>query len=120
MVHEGATVVVPHFPLWAFIAEMAAIPVAFIFLRPLLRRLRLVHPATWENLGRPFLFMWPWPGSIIGLLDQFDANIRLLVFPFGNQSFQFGNSGTATLLRLVRATLGMLAIFCVWSWWANP
>jgi len=109
-----------HFPLWAFIVEMAAIPVCFIFLGLLLRRLRLVHPAMWEKLGRPSLFIWAWPGSIVALLERVDANIRLLMFPFRTQSFQLGDAGTAILLWLVRATLGLLAIFRLWSWWANP
>ena len=109
-----------HFPLWAFIVEMAAIPVGFIFLGLLLRRLRLVHPAMWEKLGRPSLFIWAWPGSIVALLERVDANIRLLMFPFRTQSFQLGDAGTAIPLWLVRATLGLLAIFRLWSWWANP
>lgn len=109
-----------HFPLWAFIAEMAAIPVAFILLGLLLRRLRLVHPATWEKLGRPSLITLAWPGSIMALLERIDANIRLLVFPFRSQSFQLRDPGTAILLWLVRASLGLFGIFRVWSWWANP
>ena len=80
-----------HFPLWAFIMEMMAIPVAFMFLGMLIRRLRLVHPATWEKLGRPSLIILAWPGSIIALLERVDANIRLLVFPFRSQSFQLGD-----------------------------
>jgi len=49
-----------NFPLWAFITEMVALPVAFIFFGLLMRRLRRVHPATCERLGRPTLFIWTW------------------------------------------------------------
>ena len=109
----------PHFPLWAFITEMAILPVAVIFEGLLLRRLRLVHPATWEKLGRPSLFIWTWPGSVIALLERVDANIRLLVFPFRAQSFQLTDPGTAILMWLVRGTLGIFVTFRLWSWWAN-
>jgi hypothetical protein len=108
----------PLFPLWAFITKMTAIVAAFIFQGLLLRRLRLVHPTTWEKLGRPSLTT-AWPGSIIAFLDRVEANIRLVVFPFQSQSFQLGDSGTAILLWMVRATLGLVAVFAVWSWWAN-
>jgi hypothetical protein len=109
-----------HFPLWALVTEMAAVPITFVFFGLLLRRLRLVHPATWEELGQPSLFIWAWPGSIIALLDRVDANCRLLVFPFRTRSFQLDNAGTAVLLWVVRATLGVLLLFRVWSWWVNP
>jgi hypothetical protein len=109
----------PQFPFWAFITEMTGIPVAFVFLWLLVRRLRLVHPATWEKLGRPSLFIWAWPGSVIALLEALAANIRLSVLPFRAESFQLTDSGTVILMWLVRATVGLLAIFRLWSWWAN-
>jgi hypothetical protein len=74
---------------------------------------------TWEKLGRSSLFIWTWPGSVIALLEAVDANIRLLVFPFRAQSFQLTDTGTVILTWLVRATLVLLAIFRLWSWWAN-
>jgi hypothetical protein len=108
------------FPLWAFITEMAAVPVAIILFWLLLRRLRLVHLAQWEKLGRPTLLVWTWPGSITELLDRVAANFRLLMFPFRTQSFQLGDPIAATFLWLLRATLGLLATLRLWSWWANP
>jgi hypothetical protein len=110
----------PYFPPWVFFAEIAAILVALIFVGLLLRRLRLVHPAIWENLGRPTLFMGMWPGSIIALAERFDANFRLLAFPFRAQSFQLDDPSTKIILWLVRASLGLTAIFGLWSWLANP
>ena len=110
----------PHFPLWAFITEMAASPVALIFFGLLSRRLRLVHYTTWEKLGRPSLFIGTWPGSIVTLAERVDAIFRLVVFPFRTQSFQLDNSSTAILLWLVRGTLVLLVTFRLWSWWANP
>jgi hypothetical protein len=109
----------PQFPLWAFITEMVALPVAFIFFGLLVRRLRRVHPATWEELGRPSLFIGTWPGSVIALLERADANLRLAVFPFRTQSFQLGDPATATLLWIVRGALGLLVVLRFWSWWAN-
>lgn len=108
----------PQFPLWAFITEMAAIPLAFIFFVLLSRRLRLVHPAMWEKLGRPDLMMLH-PGSFLGFLDLVEANFRLYIFPFRSQSFGLGNWGTAILLWLARVTLGLIVVFGGWSWWAN-
>ena len=105
------------FPLWAFIAQMAAISLGITLLGLLSRRLRLVHPVTWERLGRPSLMMLP--GSIIGFFERGVANIRLVVFPFRSPSFQLSDPGTAFLLWLLRATLGLLAVFSVWSLWAN-
>ena len=112
---------VSHFPLWALITELAGVPVAIIFFGLLLRRLRLVHPETWDKLGRPSsLFVWPWPGSIIPALEGAVPRFRLLVFPFRTQSFQLDDPCTAILLWMIRATLGLLAILRLWSWWANP
>jgi hypothetical protein len=97
---------------------MAAITAAFLFMLLLTRRLRVVHPATWEKLGRPSLTT-PSPGSIVAFLGHVKANIRLVVFPFRSQSFQLGDPGTAILLWLVRATWGLIAIFEIWTWWAK-
>jgi hypothetical protein len=108
-----------HFPVWAFITEMIAFPVAFTFFGLLVRRLRRVHPTIWEKLGQPTLFIWTWPGSIIALLERTDANLRLAMFPFRRQSFQLGDPATAVLLWFLRATLGLIIVLRLWSWWAN-
>lgn len=118
MATTDAEALISRFPPWAFITEMAGVPVGLVFLGLLLRRLRLVHPATWEQLGRPTLFISAWP--IIPALERTAANCRLLVFLFRTQSFQLGDLGTAILLWLVRATLVLLVILRLWSWWANP
>jgi len=82
MAQENAKVVEPQFPVWAFITEMTGIPAVFVFLGLLVSRLRLAHPATWEELGRPPLFIWAWPGSVIALLQAVVANVRPLLLPF--------------------------------------
>jgi hypothetical protein len=109
----------PQFPLWAFITEMASIPVAFVFLGLLVRRLRLTHPATWEQLGRPPLFVGAWTGSLIAGLEAVAASIRLLIFPFRPQSFQLTDPGTMILMWLVRAAFGLQVILSIWSSWVN-
>jgi hypothetical protein len=109
-----------HFPLWALLSYFALLPVCAVLMGLLVRRLRLVHPTTWEQLGRPTVFVSLWPGSILAVADRADANFRLFVFPFRKQSFQTGNFGTATLLWLVRITIGLAIILGLWSWWANP
>ncbi len=109
-----------HFPLWALLSYFALLPVVFVLMGLLVRRLRLVHPTTWEQLGRPTLLVSPWAGSILALADRMDANFRLFAFLFRKQSFQTGNFGTATLLWLVRITIGLFAVLALWSWWVNP
>jgi hypothetical protein len=116
---ERTALTKPDFPLWAFITEMVAIPMAFVLFGLLSRRLRLSHPDIWEKLGRPRLFIWTWPGSILALLDRFDANFRLFAFPFRTASFQLEDTWAATLLWLVRAISGLVVILRAWSVWAN-
>lgn len=101
MAQENAKVVEPQFPVWAFITEMTGIPAVFVFLGLLVRRLRLAHPTTREELGRPPLFIWAWPGSVIAPLQAVVANVRLLLFPFRTQSFQLTDIGTVILMWLV-------------------
>jgi hypothetical protein len=107
----------PKFPLWAFTTLVAAIPIGFVLLALLLRRLRLVYPDTWEGLGRPTVLLSPLGKSFIAILENVAANVRLLAFPFRTQSFQLDDPATACLLWLMRINLALVWALGLWSWW---
>jgi hypothetical protein len=121
-----------HFPLWALITQLAGAPVVFIFLGLLLRRLRCIHPTTWESLGRPSLLAWAYPKPVITLLawaypkpvitlpERLEAFFRLVIFPFRAQSFQLSDPVAAILLWLLRVMIVLGMLLSAWSWWANP
>jgi hypothetical protein len=118
-------VVEPQFPLWAFIVLMVCMPVLWIFLWFLARRLRGTSPTTWEKLGRPSgsMFVWVWPGSIGAAFEKgcsnWLANLRLLLFPLRAESFRLTDRRAVILLWSVRVVLVLIAIFGFWSWRAN-
>jgi hypothetical protein len=96
----------PQFPLWAFIAEMAAIPATWVFVWLLARRLRALYPQTWEQLGRPTGSSFAaYPGKIMAASEAALANLRLVVFPLRIKSFERTDLGTAILIWLIRTVL---------------